>query len=155
MPKGPITKVFFFFFFYSTITEYSYKFHNIKRRVFIIRTLIIIVLKRKLNEIPKFIGFNYGNFIKDLFNEFDKINSGDNIVDASHNDKNIKNNSSLDNSSDKEERENSLDEKNNIITEFTNKEILNIEEDDISLSFDNKNINDNNEILLILLDEKK
>ena len=61
----------------------------------------------------------------------------------------------MDNSIDKEERENSLDEKNNIITEFTNKEILNIEEDDISLSFDNKNINDNNEILLILLDEKK
>ena len=90
MPKGPISKECFHDTINFILNEYNYKISKIKRRDFVTRSLIIIVLKYNLNNKPKFKDFNIfkneiektisimtgninSNFTKELFNDMDEI----------------------------------------------------------------------------------
>ena len=58
LPKGSINKLILRAKIDSIINDYAYKIHKCNRRDFIIRTLIVIVEKYKLNKKHKFINFD-------------------------------------------------------------------------------------------------
>lgn len=133
------------------MNEYTYKIHNIIRRDFITRTLIIIVLKYNLKKTPQFVEFNQikmeiektislmtgninQNFVKKLFEGIDRINSDENkdiYADI------ISEKNSIDENENKiESDQNSFSEEENIFKDISNKDALKDNNIEFNLSFD-------------------
>ena len=172
LPKGQVTKTSFRDTLNYILNEYTYKIHNIIRRDYITRTLIIIVLKYNLNKTPQFVEFNQikmkiektislmtgninQNFVKELFEGIDRINSDENkdINEEIISEKNIndENNSLIDENENKiESDENSFSEEENIIKDISIKDVLKANDFETNFSFDfeysKNNISDNIEL---------
>lgn len=162
MPKGSITKASFRDSINFILNDYTYKIHNIKRRDFVTRSLIIIVLKYKLNDNPQFIEYNNikeeiektisimtgninTNYIKNFFYDMDKIDLDTDIdIEANSEINNIDDNlinNDLDNAD--------LSGNSELSADFSNKDLLNNTEYVLSFDqeFHNLTISQDNEIL--------
>ncbi len=160
LPKGPITKSIFRDICNFILNDYIYKMLTIKRRDYLTRTLIIIVLKYNLNNEPKFIEFEKFkeelektialmtgtismNLIDEIFNDLDFIDEGVDIENNSDNNNDFSQSKSinfLDESYNKDSLKDSLNDINLIISKLLKDDM--ILEEDINISdFDAKNKN--------------